>query len=77
MRTLPALQAPKGLTPKATSLWLLYCLLAPDHPAWRFPLKGRYTKEWDASPGCHAKRPAQTGLHVYRHLVQERSSLHE
>lgn len=55
IRTLPALQAPKGLTPKATSLWLPYCLPTPDHPACGFPLKGRYTKEWDASLGCHTK----------------------
>lgn len=52
MRTLPALQATKGLTPKATYLWLLP---APDHPACGFPLKRHYTKQWDASPGCHTK----------------------
>lgn len=81
MRNLPALQAPKGLTPKATSLWLLYCLPAPDHPACGFPKNGmppldaiqKTCPDWPSCPqtlGAGEKQPAGIGG-VMRLLVLE------
>lgn len=60
--------------PPPSSYCTSSCLPAPDHSAFGFPLKEQYIKEWEPSPGCHTERPAQAGLHVYRHLVQEFST---